>query len=1000
MISKKYRIICILLFSLSFQKNLIAQEKAIRIMSEISFEVMDDALLQNEYEIDEINNTSYTRIETIGKDFFQNQTNSSSVENITVVNFRDSIFYYTVDKETHGKDTITILEGDAAHMKITQVFPDRVKNILNRKAHQVELLLTAENVLYNAWVDSELFHRYYQDYNVPLFEGILEFNYIHEGIQTNYRVIEIDEVDVIEDFYSYPENSSITSEKPFYQDNSEHSSEIEKYKISKDSLLLEIQNIEKQHQYTSISPFKNGIAKVETNYKSVYINTKGDMVFEELLEEFHPHQHSISLGQGFWSHTKIDSLTYYLTQTNNRFRILKENGKPTHSGDFEKIIRERNTNFFGVYEGGKKGLMNTKGNLIVPVQFEEVIPLTPRYFVIRKNKKFGIFDIEKQQPSIVLEYEDIDYCGGCDYINYVLLEKHGKWGILNLEGKELLPFKYDHKQGTQKSSGKWVKSLMRNGKSFLINLDSKNELDITDYENITPLSEMIIHWEKDKQFGLMNENGKQILQKTYDFVLDEIYPANPPYLKVYKNGNLRTVALIDTLGNSLLSIGEYETADLINNNFFLVGKKGKKGLLDANQNMVLPMDYEDIRLLVSEKDAKTQDQIDVFSFGEYQNEGIFFSPSKKVIAQQFKSVRRIFNRDSSQVYIEVELALENSSYKSKKGLYSILGEELISAEYDNLNFLTDGFFVISKDSKYGLVDVSSKKIIETPRYSSISKIDENLIQLKEKDHAKIFSTKTRKYLFPEHTYFAKTSEDSIWIIGKNEELQLYDFEKQRFISESFKNSSYLNDWNFKNNLLAVVKGSKTGVINIKGKTIIPFEYDNIEIFESGEMRLEKYRENDVIEYFYAKNNGQLIHKKPYFENRYSGMHEGSARMNSFFIISEVSENDETKYGLMHVSGKEIVKPVYSEIMSFNEDNGFATRIAFNGDYSTKSFHGIGILNKDGDEILPPILDRIRGEEYYWLPENFPVLSELNGYYFYIDENGEILPFISRKINEN
>lgn len=996
--STYYRILFILLFSLIFQTSLLAQEKATQITVEISFKT-DDETAFSESEIEEINTTTYNRVEIIGKDIFQNRTNISSVENITIVNFRDSIYYFPVGKGAYGKGSITELKQDALNMKILQVFPDKVRNILNRKAHQVKLLLLPENVIFNAWVDTELFHQFQHEYNVPLYEGILEFNYTYNGVITSYQAVKIEEVDVVEDFYSFPNQSSSGNKNPIWkQDDTEDDPELKKYLSAREGLLQKIQNLEKQHQYSGISPFKNGIAKVQTDIKSFYINSKGETVFEELVEEFHPHQHSEHLGQGFWSHTKIDSLTYYLTKTNSRFRILKENGNPPHSGDFEKIIRERNSNYFGVYKGTKKGLLDTWGNLVVPVQFDEVIPLTPRYFLIQKNGKSGVFDTTKQDFSIPLEYDNVDYCGGCDHIDYVLLKQKEKWGIFSLEGNELLSFEFDHKPGSQRSSGNWITSLTRNSKKLLINLKTKKELDVTDYDHVKPLSQTIIHWEKDNQFGLMNENGQQLLQENYSFILDEIYPANRPYLKVLNNEKPRKISLVDTLGNSILPFGDYETADLLINNFFVAGKNSKKGLLDKNLNPVLPLEYEDVSILVSEKDSKTGQQLDVFSFGEYENEGLFFWPSKKIIPSQFQSVKRIFNHDSTQVYIEVALAQKSSVYTSKKGLYNISGEEIIPVEYDNIQFIEDNFFAIAKDSKYGLVDVRSGKVIETPRFSSISKMDKNLIQLKEKESAKIFDTKSGKYLFPEHTYFAKTNDDSLWMIGDANEVRLYDFENRRFISENFQNRRY--EWNFKDQLLIVEKSSKTGVINKSGKLIVPFEYDHIELFDSGEMRLETFKENDLIEFYYSKKDGKFINNKPYLESRYSGIHDGSAKMNSFFLISDVLKNGETTYGLMDVSGNEVVKPVYTDIISLNEETGFVTRIDKSGNYSSSSFFGFGILNKTGKEIIPPILNRIQGENYYLLPDNFPVLSELEGYYFYIAENGEVLPFISSRIIEN
>lgn len=962
----------ILFFTLvSFSSS--AQDTAIKIVSELKNQDIDSE-------------ETFTVTEIIGKDIYHITEDLSSTTTFTLINFRDDKMEYYMSDElqlSSGLDDWRFFqeEGELPYVVLNE-YPDKTKSIKGREAMLIELQMNDGITKGEAWVDKKLFNRYKERYGLELTEGILEFSFTDDDFKIAYNTLSVEEVEVTEDFYSQLSHTA--------KENEGRGKALQK---SLDSLITSLQEKEKQYGVESISSFQEGIARIQTSDKSFYINNQGEKIFDEIVENFHPYLFEDENNEDFryLEYERDRERYHFIVQDNGRYRLVKKGGEPLHSGDFDKIETRTLEYFFNVYNAERMGIMDSWGKLIVPVKYQEIIPLTPRYFLVKRKSKYGVYDAERQKLSIKTKYEDVDYCGGCS-VSSLLLKRKGKWGVVNLDGNKLLAFDYEHEPGTQRRADNWVSSLTKNGKKLLINLDSGKTINTDHYDNIFVLSKDLILYKKEEQFGLLQASGKPLIDEHFDFIMDQYLEDEKDYIKVFQReeGKLK-VGLIDQQGQWILPIGKYDAANRYRNGFFSVKFEGKTGLLDQDQNQLLDLEYEFISAEILNHSSSKHQLGNVFSFSDFKKTGLYFADSNQLIEAKYEAVDRVFNKDSTQVYFLTEM--NNSQNDKDYELFSAEGEQLLSQKYDRITHLTDDLFEVTKDHKNGIYDVGQQKIIVKPEYDFISEFDESHLLIRRNREQQLLHISDRKFVLKKYSYFAKTNEENLWVIGDDKKGKLYNTSTKKIISDSF-NHGTRDEWEFKQGLMAVNTGYTTGVINTEGKIIIPFQYSQIEVLSNGYLRMVEEISESKNKIYFADNDGKIIHDEAFTEHPYYGEYEGEALAGNLLVTSNIDSDGETVYGLMDLSGKERVKPQYTNLQA-RGDKGFITQVknTLNDPYNFT----MGLLDNEGKEIIAPVLETVLYDVYHPVPDNNNTVPvKVDQYYFYLDETGKVLPFISQK----
>ncbi|WP_286151036.1 WG repeat-containing protein [Bacteroides acidifaciens] len=163
-------------------------------------------------------------------------------------------------------------------------------------------------------------------------------------------------------------------------------------------------------EFMEAHEFSCGLALVRGyDKKWRYINRKGDTVIEA------PYDKCWSFGEFYESDLGFNGLA----------RV--NNGIKRWGG-------------MGWNEGGKYGLIDTKGRVVLPVEYDEIINFDEEdrsRWMIKKDGVWGLID-DKAKIIITPQYDKLDY-----YRGYACVEKQHRAGMLDKNGKVIVPLRYD-----------------------------------------------------------------------------------------------------------------------------------------------------------------------------------------------------------------------------------------------------------------------------------------------------------------------------------------------------------------------------------------------------------------------------------------------------------------------------------------------------------------------------------------------------------------------------
>jgi hypothetical protein len=210
-----------------------------------------------------------------------------------------------------------------------------------------------------------------------------------------------------------------------------------------------------------------------------------------------------------------DSSTYVRVKKEGKIRFFNTQ---TSSYSFESSFDQAN----GLYNGfilaainGKWGVVDAKGKQALPFEYDQV-----EYewfnnnlvFRIWKNKKQGIAE-HSGKIMLPCEYELVVPSAPI----YLKAKKDGKYGVMKNTGVQVIPFEYDFISNARESEGtpEWPAVMVKKGKYGLI-----NEMG----EEIYPAKAVAIHYigegfysvKEKKLFGLINSKASNEYQGKYD----------------------------------------------------------------------------------------------------------------------------------------------------------------------------------------------------------------------------------------------------------------------------------------------------------------------------------------------------------------------------------------------------------------------------------------------------------------------------------------------------
>ncbi|MCU0437134.1 MAG: WG repeat-containing protein, partial [Raineya sp.] len=161
-------------------------------------------------------------------------------------------------------------------------------------------------------------------------------------------------------------------------------------------LLDKKQNIKKilLHNYDNIQQYSMNSFFVEKNgRKSIYIPQKEEFLVEDFDEMY-------LLRKDIW-----------IIQRGKKYTTVNiEATSKKYLGEFDRLysLDLLHKQEFCVLKDNKMGLIDTSGNIIIPIEYEQVKKYTSTKYIIEQNGKFGLFDLEMQKKILDVKYKKIE----------------------------------------------------------------------------------------------------------------------------------------------------------------------------------------------------------------------------------------------------------------------------------------------------------------------------------------------------------------------------------------------------------------------------------------------------------------------------------------------------------------------------------------------------------------------------------------------------------------
>jgi len=431
---------------------------------------------------------------------------------------------------------------------------------------------------------------------------------------------------------------------------------------------------------------------------------------------------------------KSVALKYYTVYTNEKYGVINSKGETIIAPQYEEMILiPDNTKdvFLCTYdvnyaqETYKTKAINAQGQTLF-TQYESVEALTnidaqntiwqeEDILKVKKDGKLGLIDL-KGNEILPCEYEEIAPLSGIK--NSILTTKEGKVGLVDNTGTIIIPNEYVQITALTNTYADGYIIKTEAGKYGVITPNKTKVLEaIYDkIENVYGNSMYAVEQEGSKK--IIDNKGKTILEGGYESIKE----IQSQYITIKKDGKY---GIIDTYNQEILPC-EYEELQFVFGDNYIAKKENKYGIINTKGETKIPLEYNSLvyrkeaGILEGQKEAINSDLID--NTLQVKISGIL---SEFNVEKGYMKIRQgseysyyNFNFEPKQ---NTEILKGNTLYLSKKdgkfGYTNADGIVVVNYEYDDAKEQNEfGYAAVKKNGKWGVLDAKGNILVE-PKYS-------------------------------------------------------------------------------------------------------------------------------------------------------------------------------------------------------------------------------------------------------------------------------------------
>jgi len=404
------------------------------------------------------------------------------------------------------------------------------------------------------------------------------------------------------------------------------------------------------------------------------------------------------------------------------------------------------TSYYSAYQDGKWGVIDNKGEVIIPLTYDEIVAVPDNskdifiatYNIDYTNKTFSTKVLDKTNRELLTDYIKVktiqnERNGKIWYEKNVLtFEQDGKIGLIDFSGKQLTDELYDNVYAMPGIEGIIV--LVKDGKCGLLNSSTGLIVFDVKYNEIKSLDPtsytygFIVKDESDN-YGLFDANSKQVLGFDYSEILQI---ANNDYFAVRDANEANDPKPLKVIGTSQETLLTSEVNDVpkIDNIVSINGKNiiyvsdNKYGLINIDGEVLIEAkDYDELKyagleVLIAKKESGRYGLIDLSgnekmafaysSISYLKDAGLLLADKEDFKTDIIDSTYKVVLADAIISQINQE---EGYLRIYKENNYKYFNYKLEEKQAKDL-MPTNTLYLYKNDGKYGYRNQDNKVVVD------------------------------------------------------------------------------------------------------------------------------------------------------------------------------------------------------------------------------------------------------------------------------------------------
>ena len=442
--------------------------------------------------------------------------------------------------------------------------------------------------------------------------------------------------------------------------------------------------------------------------------------------------------------------------------------KQIFKADKSTIARKNvELNYFTLLSNGNWGVINSYGDVVIEPSNSEMVVIPNKskpvfictYEVNYVDGSYKTKAINENNQQIFTEYDNVMAIQNYDENNNLWFEqnllkvqKDGKFGLINLDGNQVLGCEYDSITPLKGISNSIV--IKKDNQVGLVDSNGKTVIPVG-YTDITALTKDYTNGyivkNQESKFGVVKSDGRATLECKYNEIKNiadtnkYIVKEDSTWKVVAEDGTTYLEGKVDNAvdmvnGNIILNNNgkygviniegtqivpaEYEELAMLFDDKFIAKKEGKYGVINSSAGTVVEFKYSEIKYNKQTDYIKAKNEDGTYDYMT-RDLSVKLTAGEETVLDGFISIKnqndvkyynyKLEEKSNKDVYTANTLFITKQN--GKYGFIDKDGNTVIDAIYDDAIEQNDcGYVAVKKDGKWGAIDQEGKVVIE-PTYS-------------------------------------------------------------------------------------------------------------------------------------------------------------------------------------------------------------------------------------------------------------------------------------------